>query len=612
MAGAAPPTPGTPGELVDEHSIGAYLLSAAALEDSAALDSEIATLDARIGRLRAGLQADKASLSRSLAQSVDAAAAQHGGAAASALSPFKGDPGLLSAGQPSGSAGLFDTGSNLLAAGGDQPAAAADSAGAWFAHLRGREGPVEGPAAGASTQPLVKALSAQLLRLPPDDALARDGLLALLAPLLPQPQLWQLCVRWRDKQAEAVAATGVGVDHLPETAGILRQLSAVLERSLSWLQADLGLVRVFSSEQSGGGPGGPGGAAAPEVLLDQICLRRVFEAFHHGLKRLAREWQVVRSADPAESVVVAAVECCQALLRFERRAAGLLRPFAPELADSLSIAALGGGAGGRLSAWTHIEQHGPWLGEAAEAALEQCCREVLAVEATALGDGGAYPSVEPAALRGEVAVAETVANAQDAAECCPPRVAVSCAQWAGLASKLMLGTQNFIATGGGPAGWEWRPPPVVLVPLVVRHTAFRCPFTGFHRLSLQLCRRRRWSADSSSSVRGGIWWRRRCLARQTALGCWLPLLLQSTPASSSPPSSEPRRQRRRWRRRRRRRCLCPWWAAGERADERAGARARRRWSRRRRQSTLSGRRSGGCLIGPRRRWGRSRLASGLS
>jgi hypothetical protein len=156
-----------------------------------------------------------------------------------------------------------------------------DTAALWVEHLRG------GRASSGGMQALAKPLSTQLLRLPEADWAARDGLLALLAPLLPPAQLWSLCVRWRDCHA---AATDGGVDagyHLGRLAAagepaetspqIARWLEGSLDQSLAWLQDDLALLGTFVAG---------GVAGQPMILLDQICLRRAFDAFNAVLARL--------------------------------------------------------------------------------------------------------------------------------------------------------------------------------------------------------------------------------------------------------------------------------------------------------------------------------------
>eukprot|EP01050_Picozoa_sp_SAG11_P021720 SAG11_NODE_3926_length_2145_cov_1.348974_1_plen_674_part_10 len=432
-------------------SIAEQLTASASLGD-AELEREIAKMDAQIASLEGELQAERDDEADALQRNVGAVATRLGGADDELLQAF-----ACGRARPSAAWAGLGAQDHLFELEADEPTGVADGglAEIWFEKLRGGIG---GGGGTVAAQQLTKTLSAQLLMLGPAEVGERDGLVALLAPLLAPPQLWALCVRWRERNSPPppVEAAAAAAGAAARAAG---ELEAWLDASLGWLTEDAGLLHSLCADTVFCD------AVSPEQMMEQLCLRRVDEHFRVALGKLrAIEPQEAAAAAAAVqeaaaealdaalvasgAVASAALRCFRALLRFKADARALLHLFAPALASCLGAPpALARAVAevGPSPAAAQLEQLAPWLGELIEVALERRCRAALAAEARSMRSGmRGVPSVELAA-------------AAEPGSVCPPRCAKSCTHWVELASELALGTSDFFSSpriekgGGGSA-----------------------------------------------------------------------------------------------------------------------------------------------------------------
>ena len=205
----------------------------------------------------------------------------------------------------------------------------------WLRHQAGGEGTESERAS------VIKSLRQRLEQLEAGAYAKRDALLPLLAPLLPLPELWRICVMWR--------ASAPGVLQLPAAAApsaVVAAFAGYADGVLEALQQDLGLLRSFAANPA------QSAAAHPEEgrqvgalglsgtqLADELVGTAVVESFGVALGALRTAAAAAKMQANFEGVaeaLEAAVGCYAAFFDAASRGGTILRAasLAPADADS--------------------------------------------------------------------------------------------------------------------------------------------------------------------------------------------------------------------------------------------------------------------------------------
>eukprot|EP01052_Picozoa_sp_SAG31_P023645 SAG31_NODE_1963_length_6802_cov_2.758168_7_plen_278_part_00 len=223
-----------------DHCVGNFLVSVASdLDDrsSSVLDTEIVAIDRELQRLTEDLARGRADMAQAVEKSAALARAQHGGSNTDEDAPFR----LL---WTESAVPQFDYALKSPSKTADaQNDATQNDPSAWTGLWHNRLPEI------TPGHKMVKQITTQLFRLPLEATEERDGLLALLAPMLGPAQLWQLAARWREDHAAAISGPARPESLLGSGGGAMVAvwLAGALDRALRWLNDDLPLLRAFSS-----------------------------------------------------------------------------------------------------------------------------------------------------------------------------------------------------------------------------------------------------------------------------------------------------------------------------------------------------------------------------
>lgn len=316
--------------------------------DDAALtaDEELA----RIDKLLAAAELEGAALNRELGASVEEVAAAvsreyDGGSAANAsfAEPFcRAGPLLAGAAAARRVPELFVAGEAepLLADGGDSRRLGES----WLRHSAGS---LDSPESERAS--IIAELRQRLERLEPGAHARRDALLPLLAPLIPLPELWRICVAWR--------ASTPGVLQLHEPAARPSAVAEAFEgyagAALEALKQDLGVLRSFAASPAKSPDARQVGALglSGTQLADELVGTHVVESFGVALGALrtaAASAKMQENFEGSIEAVEAAVQCSAVLFDFACRGGTILRT-AGMAADDSDNGLLGDATAGQLT-----------------------------------------------------------------------------------------------------------------------------------------------------------------------------------------------------------------------------------------------------------------------
>jgi hypothetical protein len=285
---------------------------------------------ARIDQLLAEATQQGAALARELGASVEEAALavgrEYGGRAesnASFAEPFRrAGPLLAGAAAARRVPELFvadETDEQLLVGGGDDRRLGER----WLRLSAGG-----GDAPESERASVIAELRQRLERLEPGAYARRDTLLPLLAPLVPLPELWRICVAWR--------ASALGVLQLSEAtarpSAVAESFEAYAGAALQALKHDLGVLRSFAASPAAAQPregrrvGALGLSGAQ--LADELVGTHVVEAFGVALDALrtaASSAKVQEDLEGGITAAEAAVRCYAVLFDVASRGGTILR-----------------------------------------------------------------------------------------------------------------------------------------------------------------------------------------------------------------------------------------------------------------------------------------------